>query len=220
MWPKLLLCTPLRADTADRLAPHARPQLLQQRLELVQAGRWMELWDTATSRVPLMQPPQVPGLVNPTSAKNLQRAAQRGNLVRSWRQLWGYGVASADAKTVAQVQQKWGAAKAALPAPYSPMSTAQAYELSKGTSFLAAIGRLKPRIAADATGMTAELLHWMVHHPLLRAVTQSYLAVVMRRSVTDAAKFILNTSRLVPLNKSKPGEVRPIAIGSMWRKLS
>eukprot|EP00971_Amphidinium_carterae_P348379 6490456-Amphidinium_carterae.1 len=100
------------------------------------------------------------------------------------------------------------------------MSTAMAYELSKGTSFLAAIGRLKPRIAADATGMTAELMHWMVHHPHLRAVTQSYLAVVMRRSVTDTAKFILNASRLVPLNKGKPGEVRPIAIGSMWRKLS
>eukprot|EP00971_Amphidinium_carterae_P199709 3963834-Amphidinium_carterae.1 len=183
MWPKLLLCSPIRADTSERLAPHARPQLLQQRLELVQSGRWQPCAPDAA--------PTGSGTPEPRLGQAPSEGRPARNLVRSWRQLWGYGVASADAKTVAHVRQKWGAATAALPAPHPSMSTAMAYELSKGTSFLAAIGRLKPRIAADATGMTAELIHWMIHHPLLRAVTQSYLALVMRRSVTDTAKFIL-----------------------------
>eukprot|EP00971_Amphidinium_carterae_P180974 3590403-Amphidinium_carterae.1 len=41
-----------------------------------------------------------------------------------------------------------------------------------------------------------------------------------RQRHSEKSKTILNTSRLTPLNKSKPGKIGPIAVGNTWRKMS
>eukprot|EP00971_Amphidinium_carterae_P004080 80984-Amphidinium_carterae.2 len=152
-------------EKGQQLPPNARPQLIQQRVQVLYSGNWAELLDPLVRDLPEPRPdqtpstrrgPQTPGLIQPGDARRILQTAQEGRVTTAWNQLFGYGLASPSPEVTAQVKAKWGNPTMAgpavdhLPRPL-PADLEQLYAPKR---MLAVRQRLKHRACADAIGWT------------------------------------------------------------------
>eukprot|EP00971_Amphidinium_carterae_P035279 694516-Amphidinium_carterae.1 len=99
--PRCLWPEPPR-EKGQQLPPNARPQLIQQRVQVLYSGNWAELLDPLVRNLPEPRPdhttstrrgPQTPGLIQPGDARRILQTAQDGRVTTAWNQLFGYGLA-------------------------------------------------------------------------------------------------------------------------------
>eukprot|EP00971_Amphidinium_carterae_P007842 155282-Amphidinium_carterae.1 len=221
--PRILWPAPTRGSGNPKLAPNARPLLVKQRLTLLHSGRWGDLLAEAMLSNVGNRPNTVahnPGTITPQAAKALVSAAREGRIGPAWKQLWSYGVAPHSATTAEAVQRKWAPAPStALPAitPCPPTETAEAVTAAK--QWTQALRKLKKGTAADAAGWTTETFVALTAFPATSGHFRQLVKQQLLGSLREDEMRCMGAIHVLALNKNRQGDIRPISVPSVWRKL-
>eukprot|EP00971_Amphidinium_carterae_P129774 2570395-Amphidinium_carterae.1 len=221
--PRLLWPAPMRTSSSSKLKPNARPLLVKQRLSLLHSGRWGDLLAEAMMSNVGIRPNHAahnPGTITPQAAKALVSAAREGRIGPAWKQLWSHGVAPHSEDTAEAVQRKWSPAPAtALPAitPSPPTETAEAVTSQK--QWLLALRKLKKGTAADAAGWTTEIFVALAAFPATSGHFRQLVKRQMIGTLREDEMRCMGAIHVLALNKNGKGDIRPISVPSVWRKL-
>eukprot|EP00971_Amphidinium_carterae_P335939 6472043-Amphidinium_carterae.1 len=221
--PRILWPAPTREGPNAKLKPNARPHVVKQRLVLLHSGRWGDLLAEAmvsnvSSRSTMTS--HNPGTITSQAAKALVTSAREGRIGPAWKQLWSHGIAPNTAETAAAVQRKWAPAPStALPSitPLPPTEIAEAVTAQK--QWLQATRKLKKGTAADAAGWTTEAFAALNTFPATSGHLRHLVKKQMLGLLREDELRCMGAIHILALNKNNKGEIRPISIPSIWRKL-
>ena len=217
--PTLLWPVPARPDGAQKLLPHSRVKSIKARCHLVATGQWEELLVLACHRHPRHADtgPHAAGVVTEAEADAILRAGRRGAPAAAWRRLHSFGIAGCNATTLPNLQERWGTCARALPTSESILRDEAEEVLSDGAVKTMLAGLAQGR-AADAFGWNHECFKLFWTH---RASSSSMRSFLLHIACAEGSALLLrlsHTCSMVPIYKDLSGNIRPIAIGSIWRK--
>ena len=219
LWPE-----PPRPNS-DPLPPHTRPRLIQSRAELWADGHLHELLllalghDAPLPRPAASQAAAPPGTMERKAAERLLQAAKAGRHTLFWKHLYSFGLAPPGADTVDQLQRKWLPTRAAQACPTWRASPRDAGLLCQHAQLRRACSSLTTGAAVDSLGWHHEALQALVHQPPFADALHDLCQRYLTQDLGDLGLDVINSSVLVPLRKGTSGNVRPLALPTVFRKL-
>ena len=222
--PRLLWPMPPR-QTGQRLAAHAKPRLVQKRLDMLSSGQWLPLvsltlCDLEEDNAEEDKPPMPAGLLTRQNVKLVERATKQGRLSVAWRQLWSHGKVVSSHSCAAAMEAKMTGPQLDYVSPVTLLPNEQ--ESLRGLltdKVLKSIFKgLRPGKAPDSLGWTqavwAELYSTTVATMGLRRLLEDIWCGAASEKVLAMSMMY----RSVGLYKNMNAEIRPICIPSVWRK--
>ena len=229
--PRFLWPEPQRAADG-RLAPHARPNLLKQRLVRAHAGEWLQLLQTTlaaadggtsdiTQEEGRARSPASPGLIDERALRSLGTSAQRNQVGTAWKHLWSYGVPAKDRQTQEFLQAKLGGSAGCTESPPPPCPTDQGLALLARCTdqvWQLALKSFTRGKCPDGLGWSQDVFHLAATHAATcRIVKASVLSMLMNEG-DQRVQQLLGHSRIIPLYESASHQLRPISVPTTWRK--
>ena len=200
--------------------PQARPQLVKQCVQHVRNGQWIDLIN-GLPKPPARTPvePTAPGVVTPSSARAWMGEASRGRAAQAWRRLHSWGIASSTPDTLAQVEAKWAIQpQHSLPAWQVPRL--ELLEMMIAPPRLAkALRHFQKSKASDAHGWAPSAFKQLLGQSQARKALLAAVKAMWLNELSGLSLALSSISRSFPLRKNEQGQVRPIAMPTMFRKL-
>ena len=200
--------------------PQARPQLVKQCVQQVRSGHWIDLIN-GLPQPPARNPvePTAPGVVTPSSAKAWMSEASRGRAAQAWRRLHSWGIAPSTPDTLAQVAAKWAIQpQHSLPAWQIPRL--ELLDMMIAPPRLAkALRHFQKSKASDAHGWAPAAFKQLLGQSQARKAILAALKAMWLNELSGLSLALSSISRSFPLRKNEQGQVRPIAMPTMFRKL-
>ena len=229
--PRLLWPEPKRPQTG-RLLPHARPNLLKQRLIQAHNGQWLELLQNtvlrehggslaSTPSADLARQPATPGLIDDRCLEAIRAASQRNQVGKAWKHLWSFGVPGRDEQTALHLQEKLcgDGDRGMVAAPACPANHGQDLILRCTDDIWdMALKTFRRGKCQDGLGWSQDLFFLVATHA---ATSRTVRAAVLSLLLNDGdyrVKQLVGHSRIVPLFKNDSGQLRPISVPTTWRK--
>ena len=217
--PKLVLNMP-----AQNLNPKRREKRVLDALKLAASSQWQTLFRQAMDLPTLPYPQHVNeehldgnDMLTEGEAQRILKLAHTGQHSKGWKELNSLGVADPTPHNFDEAMLKLRTCGAGEP----QVPHAQARQSQWNPDIKAweeAVGRLKPRKAADAGGWTAELFTLCWEDKAPREVLQAWLTRNMGPRGPPELKQCCEVTCLVMLRKHGGG-VRPILLVNFFRKI-
>ena len=209
-----------------RLKPYARVKVVREACEYCLSGNWQQLVDLQQRRKAAIKAddlvPTIPGLIDDKNARSILKAAAVGNATSCWRRTYSYGVARCNSSVSTQLRHKWGCDR---PEPLPQLVPDSFRNLLWQLSWIPLVlegpstnwRRAKHMMFMDGPRKLFELCSR--DHPDSREATLSFLRPCIAGTLHARTMTAINTVHMVPLYKNAKSDVRPIAIGTLWRKM-
>ena len=152
--------------------------------------------------------------------RRLQTAARRGRLGKTWRQLQGFGIAEPCYSTCTKIAEKWSPRKDDLPVPPAPLGRETLRMVFAPEKMNSAVSKLSAGAALDICGWSHETVQSLNAHLMAQNWLTTIAVGLYALSLDSLPWRVMLTSRMIPLNKNQHGDIRPIAVPTMWHKIS
>ena len=150
--------------------------------------------------------------------RRLQTAARRGRLGKTWRQLQGFGIAEA-CYTCTKIAEKWSPRKDDLPVPPAPLGRETVRMVFAPEKMNSAVSKLTAGAALDICGWSHETVQILNAHLMAQSWLTTIAVGLYTLDIDSLPWQVVLTSRMIPLNKNEQGDIRPIAVPTMWHKV-